>query len=116
MKKLLFVVLFLALPATSYAATNLISWTDGSTNEDGFKVERCSGALTCTNFSQIGTPTAANVTSFTDSAALTGANCYRVRAYNTGGHSVYSNTACITNVAPPDGAPSQVTVTTVTVP
>jgi serine protease len=67
-----------------------IAWTDNSTNETGFSIERCQGS-TCTNFAEIGT-VGANVTSATNSGlARRTTYRYRVRAYNSGGYSAYSN-------------------------
>jgi hypothetical protein len=69
-----------------------LSWTDNSSNEDGFTIERQTG-LTGT-FAEVGTASA-NANSYVDSnlpAATT--YCYRVRAFNTTGDSDYSNEAC----------------------
>jgi hypothetical protein len=69
-----------------------VSWTDSSNNEDGFKLERCKGA-TCTNFVQIAT-VGAGVTTFANTALTSNTSYrYRVRAFNNGGNSVYSNIA-----------------------
>ena len=69
-----------------------LAWSDNASNEDGFKIERCSGN-SCSNFAQIAT-VGANVRSYSN----TGLNkntvyTYRVRAYNSFGNSGYSNTA-----------------------
>ncbi len=97
-----------AIPAapTSLAATAASSsqidldWTDNASDETGFKIERCSGDG-CTNFAQIGT-VGANITTYNNTglAASTSYN-YRVRAYNVGGDSDYSNTASATTQAAP---------------
>jgi carboxypeptidase T len=72
-----------------------LSWTDNSTNEEGFRIERCKGA-TCTKFAQI-TLMGPDVTAYTDSRLNARTTyCYRVRAYNTVGASAYSNIACAT--------------------
>ena len=74
--------------AVSSSKINL-SWTDRSTNETGFKIER---KLQNGIFLQVGT-VASNITTFTD----TGLNAstiyiYRVFSYNSGGNSpIYSN-------------------------
>jgi hypothetical protein len=79
-----------------------LSWTSNSITEDGFKIERSTDGV---NFAQIGT-VAANITTYSDTGlnAAT-AYAYRVRAYNSGGDSAYSNVAsATTNVilpAPP---------------
>src|SRR5207244_2267828 len=68
---------------------------DHYTKDDGLKIERCQG-VGCTNFSQIAT-VGANVTSYSNTGLPAGTTyLYRVRAYNTGGDSAYSNTASAT--------------------
>jgi hypothetical protein len=81
----------LTATATSVSQINL-SWTDNSGDETGFLIERCTGA-NCTNFAQIAS-VGANVTSFqnTGLSSNTFYN-YRVRAFNGGGNSGYSNSA-----------------------
>ena len=72
--------------------TNAISiaWNDNSSNESGFKVERCTGS-NCTSFAEIGT-VGANSTGATNSGlARRTTYGYRVRAYNASGNSAYSN-------------------------
>jgi PKD repeat protein len=81
----------LTASAISTSQVNL-AWTDNASNEDGFKVERCSGN-NCTNFTQVAT-VGANVRNYSN----TGLNkntvyTYRVRSYNSVGNSGYSNTA-----------------------
>jgi PKD repeat protein len=85
-----------ALALTVVSATQInLRWTDGSTNEDGFKIERCSGA-SCTAFAQI-TTVGANVVTYSNTALTASTSySYRVRAYNAGGNSPYSNTASAT--------------------
>lgn len=69
-----------------------LSWNDNSINESGFKIERCTG-LSCTNFSQIAT-VGTGTTRYTNAGLRKGTSyTYRVKAYNTGGDSDYSNTA-----------------------
>ncbi len=81
----------LGATAVSNAQINL-SWTDGSTNESGFRIERCQGAG-CTNFGQIAS-VAANATSYQNTGLAAGTTYnYRVRAFNNDGNSDYSNTA-----------------------
>jgi hypothetical protein len=76
----------------AFAAQLQLSWSDNSTNEDGFKIERATG--TVGTFAQIGL-TGANVTTYNDSNLNAGTTyCYRVRSYNTGGDSPYSNAVC----------------------
>ena len=66
----------------------MLNWTDNSSNESGFEVERSttSGA----GFVLL-TTTAAGVNSYTDSSTSTGTTYYyRVRAINAAGNSAYS--------------------------
>jgi hypothetical protein len=69
-----------------------LTWVDTATTESGFKIERkVSPTGTYTQLAL----TAANSVSFVDptlSASTT--YCYRVRAYNTGGESGYTNEMC----------------------
>src|ERR1041384_2951773 len=45
----------IGLTATAVSAAKIhLAWTDSTTNETGFRVDRCSGAA-CTNFAQVGT-------------------------------------------------------------
>ena len=87
----------LAASAVSSSQINL-SWTDNSSNETGFKIERATSASG--PFSQIGT-TAANATTY-QNTGLTASTTYyyRVRANNTAGDSSYSNTANATTQSP----------------
>jgi spore germination protein YaaH len=85
--------------ATSSDAVSL-TWTDNSTTESGFKIERCSGTG-CTLFAEIG-QVAASVTTFTDVllSPVTEYN-YRVRAFDATSNSGYSNSASATTLPPP---------------
>jgi len=89
------------LTATAVSSNQIdLTWVDGGTTEQGFKLERCSGAG-CNNFAQIAT-VGANVISYSNTG-LTGSTSYsyRVRAYNASGDSDYSNTAsAVTQAAP----------------
>ena len=78
--------------SVSYNKVDL-AWTDCASNEDGFKIERKTGAG---NWEQIGT-TGTNGTSYSDNTVQgnTGYN-YRVRAYNNAGNSDYSNELPVT--------------------
>ena len=89
----------LAAAAVSTSQINL-SWTDNATTEDGFRIERCAGAG-CTGFAEIAT-VGANVVSYQNTGLTASTSySYRVRAYNVGGTSPYSNTATATTPAPP---------------
>ncbi|MCA8912682.1 MAG: fibronectin type III domain-containing protein [Planctomycetes bacterium] len=70
----------------------LVAWSDNSSNETGFKLERDSGG----GFTQIQL-LGANATSFTDTGLTDGQQyTYRVRATNAVGDSSYSNSASAT--------------------
>jgi hypothetical protein len=87
------------LTATPVSATQInLSWTDNSSNETGFKIERQTGGG---SFSQIAT-TGTNVKTY-NNTALTAETVYsyRVRSYNGSGDSGYSNT--ITATTPAEG-------------
>jgi hypothetical protein len=81
------------LTATAISRSQInLSWTDNAGNETGFKIERCTGA-TCTNFAQIAA-VGANVKTFSNTGLKRNTSYrYRVRAYNGGGDSAYSNIA-----------------------
>jgi hypothetical protein len=95
------------LTATSTAPTSVsLSWTDASSNETGFSVER--STTTGTGFSVL-TTTAANATSYTDATATEGTNYfYRIQSTNVGGSSVYTSEATVTTLP---NAPTSLTAT-----
>jgi hypothetical protein len=73
-----------------------LSWTDNSTNETAFKIERKTGAGAYAEIGQAGP----NSTSYLDPTVVTGtAYTYRVRASNAAGDSAYSNEIAITVTA-----------------
>jgi hypothetical protein len=81
------------LTATAVGCQEIdLSWMDNSNNEDGFKIERGTSG---TSFTQIAT-VGPNVTSYQNNLSGGGLRYYRVRAFNTGGDSAYSNTASAT--------------------
>ncbi len=72
------------------AASLTLTWTENSTNVDGFRIERLTGST----YSQIAS-VAGDVRSYTDSGLITGTTyCYQVRAFNAAGTSAFSNQAC----------------------
>lgn len=82
------------LTATAGRKKITLGWTDNSSNETGFSIERSTDNVT---FGQIAT-VAANSTVYTNSSLTTGATYYyRVQAYNSAGNSPYSNTASATS-------------------
>jgi hypothetical protein len=66
-----------------------LSWTDNSSNESGFSIERSQNGTTFAQIAVVGT----RVTNYADTG-LTNATdyWYRVRAFNAAGYSAYSNT------------------------
>ncbi len=102
-----------SLTATAISTSQInLAWNDGSSNEDGFKVERSTDNL---NFAQIAT-VGAGVTGYQSTALNSGTIYYfRVRAYNTGGNSGYTNTTSATTqgVTAP-AAPTGLTAAAVT--
>jgi hypothetical protein len=105
------------LNATAVASHEIdLSWMDNSNNESGFKIERCTGIKSaCTldsSFGQIA-QVGAGVTTYADTtvAAVT-TYTYRVRAFNAGGNSPYSNSAEATTLSEAvPAAPSNLTAT-----
>jgi hypothetical protein len=81
----------LTAAAVSSSQINL-AWTDASSNEDGFRIERCTGAG-CTAFTQVAQVGAGTTTSSSTGLAASTTYTFRVRAFNAGGDSQYSNTA-----------------------
>ena len=104
------------LTATAISATRIdLGWTASTDNVGvtGYRVERCAGAA-CTNFAQVGTPTA---TSFSNTGlAASTTYRYRVRAVDAAGNlGAYSAIASATTPAAPDTtAPSTPTGLTAT--
>jgi len=91
--------------AQSVSATQIkLAWTDNSTIETGFKIERRPGAAT--NYTLVAT-VGANVTSFADTGlAAETKYSYRLRAYNAGNHSAYSTAVSAITLPTPPLAPS----------
>jgi hypothetical protein len=78
------------LSATEISPTQIhLHWTDTSTNEEGFKIERKTGAAGIYNeIASVGM----NSTSYQDNSAAANKSYYfRVRAYNGNSYSNYSN-------------------------
>ncbi|MFN8490040.1 MAG: fibronectin type III domain-containing protein [Caldilineaceae bacterium] len=83
-----------------------LTWSDNSTNETGFKIERCQN-VGCTAFTQIA-PVGANVTTYIDAGLTANTSyTYRLRASTTAGDSGYSNLAsAVTLTLPPTVTPT----------
>ncbi len=90
-----------SLSATAVSSSQIdLSWTDNSTNEDGFRVER---SMDGNSFSDIATLNA-NTTSYSDTDLNESTTYYyRVLAFNSSGDSDYSNTDSATTQADGDG-------------
>ncbi len=100
------------LAATAISAAQVdLGWTDVATTETGYRVERCTGTtVTCDDggFGQIA-EIAADAISYSDGTTAENTTyTYRVRAYNAGGNSGYSNED---DAATPVAAPTVLTVT-----
>ena len=87
------------LSAQALSATSAqLNWTDNSTNESGFRVERKTGAGTYAQVAQV----AANTTSYLDESLSSATTyTYRVYAYNSAGNSGYSNESTIQTTGGP---------------
>ena len=90
-----------ALAAQTVSQTEIqLTWTDNSSNESSFQVERATGTGA---FAQVQTlaagATGVRITGLTAATAYS----FRVRAANTAGSSAYSNTASATTSAAPTG-------------
>jgi hypothetical protein len=96
------------LTATALSSSRIdLQWTDNSTNEAGFRIERATDGVT---FAQVAiTPVNATTYSFTNLSAST-TYTYRIRAYEGLNNSAYSNTASATTAGPPP-APTNLTAT-----
>jgi hypothetical protein len=94
------------LSATAISSTQInLAWLDNAGNEDGFKIERCQGSG-CTNFAQVA-QVGPGVVNYSNTGLTSSTNySYRVRAYNTGGNSSYSNTASATTSAAAPAPPA----------
>jgi subtilisin family serine protease len=102
-------------PAPPAAPSNLVAvamstnqvdlaWSDNSSDESGFHIERCEGSQ-CTAFALVA-QTASDVSAFSDVTVAAGTTYgYRVRAVNEAGGSGYTNTASVTTTDPPPPPP-----------
>ena len=100
------------LSATAVTTSRIdLSWTDNAANEDGFRIERKTGAAGA--YAEIDT-VGANIPSYSDtSCSASTPYYYRVRAYNANGNSAYSNEANDTTLTDPSDAPSGLSATAV---
>jgi hypothetical protein len=80
-----------------------VRWSDRSTNEQGFRIERRIGAGAWMQVGEVG----ANVTTYANTGLIAGTTyAYRVLAYNASGISGYSNEASATTLGGPVARPS----------
>ncbi len=88
-----------------------VTWTDNSSNEQGFRVERSLDGVT--NWQQVA-DVGANVTSTQDTGALPATHYYyRIYAYTLFGNSDYTSVADTTTPQAPPLAPSNLGITIV---
>ena len=83
------------LTATAASTSRInLAWTDNSTDESGFRVERAPDVASAPGtFAQVAS-VGANVVTYSNTGLTTGTRYwYRVRAYNSVGNSDYSNVA-----------------------
>lgn len=102
------------LNATAISSTRVdLTWTDASSNETAFHVERREGTGSFGEIAIVG----ANVSSYSDTTAQPNTTySYRVRARNAQGFSNYSNTATVNTppiVTAPPSAPTNLQATAV---
>ncbi|MEP1892329.1 MAG: fibronectin type III domain-containing protein, partial [Cyclobacteriaceae bacterium] len=99
----------LSLTVASASQINL-AWTDNTSSETGYKVERSTNGGSFTEIATLG----ANVDTYEDTGLVAETSyTYRVRAYNGAGNSDYSNeeTGVTLNTPPP--APSNLSVSVI---
>jgi len=101
------------LTATAVSGSQInLAWTDNASNETGFKIERKTPQSGGT-YAEIAS-LAANITGYSNLGLISGTSYfYRVRAFNAGGHSAYSNEAEATTLSNLPAAPNNLTATAV---
>ena len=105
--------LTVTVPAAPDGSTKLVlNWTDGSSNESGFKIERSTDNFAAPANTTLVTTTAANATTYTDSGLTPDTiYFYRVRATNAGGDSANTSSASARTLVAAPSAPTGLTVT-----
>jgi hypothetical protein len=96
------------LVAASQSSSSIaLTWTDESSDETGFKVQRSQNGVNWSEIASLGS----NVTSFINTGLSAGTTySYRVYAYNSIGNSALSNTASTTTSANADTIPPVVKI------
>ena len=99
----------LYLSANTLSSTEItVSWTDSSSNETGFKIERSPNGSVWTQIATV----SSNVTSYIDTGLTPETSYYyRARAYNAAGNSDYSNTDTSITLQSPPAAPINFDIT-----
>ena len=88
-----------------------LNWIDNASDENGFKIDRKPFGSPDTSFAEVA-QVGANVQSYLDTPLAAGGYTWRVRAFNSSGHSPYSNSADATVTAPAGpAAPSNLSAT-----
>jgi hypothetical protein len=102
----------LSAKATS-SSSIVLTWKDNSNDETGFKIERKIGSCSSTNSWELIATKGANATTHTNTGLATNTTySYRVKAYNAGGNSAYSNCASAkTALSGTPKAPTNLTAT-----
>ncbi|OPX85469.1 MAG: Exoglucanase B precursor [Pelotomaculum sp. PtaB.Bin104] len=96
------------LSAVAVSASQInLTWTDKSSNESGFKIERKSGNSGFEEIAVVDSNTTFTDTSLAPNTTYT----YRVRAFNSSGHSAYSNEDSATTSSAVPAAPSGLSAT-----
>jgi predicted phage tail protein len=100
------------LTAAAASPTRIdLSWRDNSGNESGFRIERKTGSGSWSQIATVG----ANGTGFSDTGLSASTTyTYRVRSYNAGGASAYSNETSADAGGEPPAAPAKLTAKAIT--
>lgn len=106
------IVAFVMLAQCAHAANLTLTWTDNSSNEAGFIVERAPGANAAANLFVEIARTPENGATYTDQGLAENQQfSYRVRAFNNAGVSDPSNTAWGVTMISIPGKPGDLKVT-----
>jgi hypothetical protein len=93
------------LARSTSSSSVTVTWSDNSSNETGFKLERSADGVVYAEIATLG----AGSTSYSNTGLAAKTNYwYRARAYNSAGNSAYSNVSGVTTPDAPPAAPSSV--------